>query len=152
MYEKALRINASDSRVWAGLGATYRVLGSGKLSQESYQKAVDRAEVSLSVNPNDPILLCTLAGYYVDLGRRVEGRSFIRRALSLAPNNPNVLGRAGIVHEQLGGRREALKYLEKAIKSGFSTTEINYDPEMKGLREDPEFQKILKKVTKGGDR
>ncbi len=143
MFEKALKLNASNHLVWAGLGAAYRAMGSKKIAQEVYEKATQLAELNSKVNPKDPIPLCNLAGYYVDIGKKAEARALIQRVLAMAPKNIEVLGRIGVVYEQLGDRNTALKFLGEALKKGFSTTGIDYNPEMKGLREDPRYQQLV---------
>jgi serine/threonine-protein kinase len=143
-YEKALQINPKDYRVWGHLAAAYHAMGSNRLAQESYEKAASMAEEERRINPRDPTPLYHLAGYYADLGKETEARSLLHQAVLLAPNDVNTLGRVGLVNEQLGQREQALKWLALALKKGYSTTDIDYDPEMRSLRKDPRYQQLSK--------
>jgi serine/threonine protein kinase/tetratricopeptide (TPR) repeat protein len=146
-YNKALRLIATDHRVWAGLAASYRALGSTKIAREASEKAAELVQSNLKVNPRDMKSLARLAGYYVTLGKKDSALPLIHKALSLASNDPEVLGHVGTIYERLGEREQALKWLAEALKGGYSTTSITYDPDMKGLRGDPRFQKLLKEAT-----
>lgn len=141
-YEKALKLNRTDYVVWGGLGATYRELGSKKLAQETYETAIRLAEEDARVNPQDAGPISQLAGYYADVGRKVEARSLLLKAVLLASDNADVLKRVGMAYELLGDREQALRWIGHAVKKGCSTTEIRYSPEMKGLREDPRYAQL----------
>jgi tetratricopeptide (TPR) repeat protein len=146
-YDRVLKLNASNHVAWNGLAASYRAMGSTKLAKEASAKAATLAENNIKVNPRDAITLATLAGYDADLGKKGAARSLLGQAILLAPNDPDVLGRAGMVYEQLGERKQALKWIQQALKRGYSTTNIDHGPEMKGLREDPAYQKLLKEIV-----
>ncbi|HCA79080.1 MAG TPA: hypothetical protein DEP53_05030 [Bacteroidetes bacterium] len=147
-YQKARRLNQKDHQVWGGLGAAYRELGSKILAQESYQKAAQYALERLEVNPSDPQVLSQLAGYYADLGRKADARAALRKAISIAPTDKRVMSRAVSTFELLGDRKQAIFWLAKVAASGPISQEIKYSPEMKHLREDPEYQKLLKEQTR----
>jgi tetratricopeptide (TPR) repeat protein len=144
-YDNAIRIRNTNFQTWAGRAAAYRALGSRQFSQEYYEKAIQLAEANIKVNGKDGGTRAMLAGYYADVGKRAEARSMLSQALALGPNDGRVLGRAAMVSEQLGEREHALKYLKQALQNGFVPTDIDYDPEMKGLREDPQYNQISKR-------
>jgi eukaryotic-like serine/threonine-protein kinase len=132
-----------DYGVLAGLGAAYRAMGSQKLAQEIYEEAVRLAEGQLKVRPNDAMLISRIGELYADVGRKAEARAAALKALSLAPNNGTVLRRTGMMYELLGDRQEALRLFARAVEKNDPLIEIRYSPEMKSLREDQRFQKLL---------
>jgi eukaryotic-like serine/threonine-protein kinase len=144
-YDNAIRIRNTNFQTWAGRAAAYRALGSRQFSQEYYEMAIQLAEANIKVNGKDGVTRAMLAGYYADVGKKNQARSMLSQALVLGPTDGRVLGRAAMVSEQLGERDSAIKYLKQAIQNGFVPTDIEYDPEMKGLREDPRYAQITQR-------
>ena len=147
VYLKAKRLGPKDHQVWGGLGAAYLELGSKKLSRESFERAALYALERLTINPTDPQVLSQLAGYYADLGKKGDAMTALRKALSLAPNDRRVMSRAVTTFELLGDREKAIDWLRKLAASGPVSQEIKYSPEMKKLREDPKYQRLLKEKS-----
>jgi len=147
-FEKARSIVPTDHHVWGGLGAAYHELGSTKLAQEAYDTAARLADEQRKVDPRDLVVVADLAGYDADLGRKSESLSLVRELLSRAPNDPEMLGRAGMIFELLHEREQALKNLETALKLGYASAELKYSPEMRGLRNDPRYTKLIEVTTK----
>jgi hypothetical protein len=50
---------------------------------------------------------------------------------------------AAIVHNQFGEEDEALKWLEAAVRRGYSAAEIKVAPELDNLRGEARFQKLV---------
>jgi tetratricopeptide (TPR) repeat protein/TolB-like protein/tRNA A-37 threonylcarbamoyl transferase component Bud32 len=145
-YDNAIRIRNTNFQTWAGRAAAYQAFGSKELSREYYEKAIQLAEGNVKINARDAETRSHLAGYYVDVGRKEQGRSMLAQALALGPEDKAVLGRAAMISEQLGEREKAIRYLKHAIHNGYVPTDMDYSPEMKSLREDPRY----KQITKGG--
>jgi len=146
-YEDAIRLRGTDYRVWGFLGAAYYWSGADTAKvRQSYRKAVALAETGLTVNPRDASLLSDVSEYYALMGQSRKARATIHKALSLEPTNTDIIGKAGSIFEELGNRDEALTWISKAIKQGYSPAEFENDPAMGKLREDPRY----KKLTEGG--
>jgi Flp pilus assembly protein TadD len=122
-------------------------MGSQKLAQEAYEQAVKLTEGELLINPKDPDAISRLAEFYADVGRGADARTTALKALSLAPKDGNVLRRIGMMYELLGERQQALRLLGQAIEQKDPLTEIKYSPEMKGLREDPGYRKLMSNAS-----
>lgn len=147
-YEKALALQSSDFRIWGHLASAYYWSDRKQIAVETYRKAAAMAEEQYRLNPRDPILLYTLAGYYSMIGRQRDARSLLGRALTIAPKDVRVTGRSAMVYEQLGKRELALQWLEKAFQLGFSPSELDHDPVMKNLRADRRYQELVSKSPK----
>jgi Flp pilus assembly protein TadD len=144
VYQKAVRFTSTNYQAWGGLGAAYHELGSKKLSQESYEKALTLALGLLKLNPTDTQILSQLSGYYADLGKKTESRAAIRKAISLAPDDKGVMSHAVTTYELLGDREQAIIWLTKVLAQGPIPHDIKYDLEMKNLREDPRYKQLTK--------
>ncbi len=143
-YESALKIDDHNQQVWSNLAEAYRQAGDTLRSRQASDMALKRAEDNLRLNPNDPALLVSLAGKYAGRGDKGKAKTMIERAISISPDNVVLMGRAAMVYEQAGDRHEALMLLARAFRNGYSPAEIENSPEMKGIRSDPLYRKILK--------
>ncbi len=144
-YEHALELDDKDYTVWANLAAAYSELGRMENSVNAYLMAVKKAEAVLELSPENAELTGQIAGYYAALGKKEKARSLLVRALNLAPNNTVLLGHAAMTYEELGDRNTAIALLLKAFKKGYSPAEVENAPEMKGLRADRRYRKLLQK-------
>lgn len=142
-YESALKIDDHNQQVWSNLAEAYRQAGDSLRAKQASGMALRRAEDNLRLNPNDPTLLVSLAGMYAGRGDKDRVKTMIERAVSISPGNVVLMGRAAMVYEQAGDRHEALMLLTRAFRNGYSPAEIENAPEMKGLRSDPLYRKIL---------
>ncbi len=144
-YESALRIDDHNQQVWSNLAEAYRQAGDTLRSRQVSDLALKRAEDNLRLDPNDPTLLVSLASMYAGRGNKDKVKPMIERAVSVSPDNVVLMGMAAMVYEQAADRHEALMLLARAFRNGYSPTEIENSPEMKGLRSDPLYRKRLKK-------
>jgi tetratricopeptide (TPR) repeat protein/TolB-like protein len=146
MYEWAVEFDdpSIDYKTWGNLASAYYwAPGERHKAWDKYRIAIDLAEQERKENPNDPIVLAFLAGYYADVGDGARSRVLIQEALRVAPKNAEVVFRAGHAYEKLGDREKALVWIGNAIDQGYSQEEIRQDPGLKELREDVRFKLLL---------
>jgi len=149
MYEKALAIRDSDHRIWGYLASTYkRIPDEKQKADDAHRRAIQHAEEQLQVNPNDPDLLTSLAGYYTEFDEKQKSLSFLHKTIQLQPTDVSLIFRIGYIYEQLEMRNEALMWLEKALAKEDLLTEIESDPALRDLRNDPRFKKMKAKYEK----
>ncbi len=146
-YEKALKINDKDYLVWANLAAAYSQTGNKEKSLAAYRTAVNKGGAILRLNPENAALMEDIAGYYISLGEKEKAKNLISTALAASPANVMLVGRAAMAYEELGERSTALRLLAEAFKNGYSPTEVENAPEMKGLRKDPRFIRLVKEIS-----
>ncbi len=140
MYETALQIDDASYMVWGNLGSAYHAMPDGQeRARVAYAQAIERALEEHAVNPNDPDIIASLAGYHVMIGEEARARDYIQDALTMAPENASVLYVAATTFERLGEREQALQYIERAIDRGYSRAEIMAQPELRALIADPRF-------------
>ena len=99
------------------------------------------------INPRQPGLLAQLADAYSMLGKRGEALDAAAAAERLGPDADAAFALVN-TFEQLGERSLALKWLERAIASGYSLDSIERSPSLTALRKDARYQpKSRKSVT-----
>jgi tetratricopeptide (TPR) repeat protein len=147
MYEKALEISDKSYITWANLAnACYWIPGRRKEAYDLYRRAAEMAEEKRKINPRDPRLLTSLAGYCAMIDEGDRAVLLIEQALELAPDNGRIAYYAGFTYEQVGDRKNAVKWIGKAIALGYPLAEIERDPWLVGLRDDERFQGLLRKA------
>jgi serine/threonine-protein kinase len=148
-YEKALALEEGDYRLWRNLAAArYWAPGLRPGAAAAYRRAADLAEKARAVNPRDPGLLVRLADCYAMLERAEEARSLARRALELAPEDVELMSVAAAVYEQLGDRTLALRWIERALRGGFSLDTVDRTPDLARLRADPRFAALRRSLPR----
>ena len=144
MYEKAIAYNDLDYRVWSNLAeAYYWAPGERDRSFESNRKAAELAEGIKKVNQNDPSVLASLASIYATMGDSVQARSLLQQLTDAEPDQLQVIFTIGSTYEFLGERELALEWIGKALDRDFSLAQIDRNPRLKELREDPRYQQLV---------
>jgi len=144
MYETALKLHDRDYILWGNLASAYYwIPGERDKAHEAYQKAIELAKEELEVNPSDPDIMISLAGFQAMTGNETEAIKNIQKSLELAPDNTDVMFRAGTAFEKLGERDDAIFWIQKAIEHGHSKSEIMNQPELEDLIADHRFQEVV---------
>lgn len=142
--KRATELSPHNDIMWRNLGDAYDQIPSRAAdAREAYQKALETATEELKVTPKQPNLLSYVALYHAHLGQRAEAETFINRALEIAPKNSEILFTAAIVYELTGQRDKALKAVADAVKAGYSVEEIDKEPELRALHNDPRYKAWL---------
>ncbi len=140
-FEKALALNDRDYRMWRNMGSAYYwAPGEREKSRAAYQRAVKLIEDQRQVNPKDPKLMIDLADAYSMTGRPADASKLVRQGIALSSTDAENFFRAAGVFTQLGDRNSAFDALEKAVRAGYSIRELQNDPGLQTLREDPRYK------------
>lgn len=147
MYEKALEINGKDYRVWGYLALANRWFPEKKEDAiDAYQHAIALIEEKLKINPNNPTILATLAGYYEGIGEDQKALSILQKVETMVVDDVKDQFLIGQNYELLGKREKALKWIENAFAQGYALKDMEHIPELDGLRADSRFQELIKNV------
>jgi serine/threonine protein kinase/tetratricopeptide (TPR) repeat protein len=147
MYEMTLEFNDKDYVVWGNLAnAYYWAPGEREKAQKTYERAIELAEESKSINPHDPGIIISLAGYYAMTDDRERAFTHLREALTMAPNDAWIMYYAGTTYEQLGERENALHWIEQALRNDYSKSEVLSYPGLRELIADERFEKIIQDI------
>jgi serine/threonine protein kinase/Flp pilus assembly protein TadD len=142
-YNTALELNPQDEVIHLNLGDAYLGVGRSEEAEAQFERAMQLMQERLSIDPDDAPLLGLLAVCKAKLGRRQEALSSIERAGELEPRNTLVSYRSAVVCALTGQTEEAIEHLRVALSHGYSRSEAERDPDLKALRERPEYRSLL---------
>ena len=145
--QRAIELRPQKYDYWGNLADGYRMIpGESNKAQEAYRKAIRLAELQLKVNPIDADVLSSLALYYARTNDPELARKYMSKALKEKSDDVDVLRVACLVELESGDRKEALRWLQKAIASGYAKEQLVANPELGGLHSDPEFDRLAKEA------
>ena len=141
--EQATRLPGADSRIWGNLARAYRWDGRAAQARVVYETAIRIARAEVAVNPRYPAIRANLALLWAETGNGPEALAEIAGALERSQTDVTVLFSSAVVHELLGDRESALEALEAAAKGGHSIVDIRRHPDLRRMREEPRYQRLL---------
>ncbi len=144
IFEKAVELQPQQQLAWGNLADAYRWAGEKQKALETYGKAIAIAAKELEVNPRDASLMAQLAQYYAKSGKTAQGLQYIKRARAISPNEVPFMYFEGMVQGLAGNTHEAIAALQSAFEKGYPVREAINDPELDGMRSNPEFQNLIK--------
>jgi serine/threonine-protein kinase len=150
-YKSAIDLGEGTYEAWGYLAAAYEWAGKTDDARQAHQKAAELAEERLEINRRDQEVLGHLASYYAYLDNREKALEMLKRVIAESPTDPQDLSRIGEAYERLGMRREAIHFLEEALKRGYALTEIVDYPGFADLLADSTFKSILAQYQSTGD-
>ena len=143
--QKALQLNDKDYLVWANLMAAYQGLNQKSNFENAREHAISLLEQNVTSKPEDALTQVSLASLYAQKGLKEKAITRAQAALARAPDNPNVLELAAETYETLGDRRQALQYVDRALKNGYPLDQLKDAPELRNLLSDPNFRPVPEK-------
>jgi serine/threonine protein kinase/Tfp pilus assembly protein PilF len=127
--------------------ATYWILGLLLRKMGRYEQAIAEGEKGVTLSGGSPLVRAALAQSLAAAGRRKQAMEILDELVGLAKQryvSPYFF--AGI-HAGLGEDDHAIKYLERAYEEhSHWLIYLHIDPGMDGLRSDPHFQDLLRRV------
>jgi serine/threonine-protein kinase len=143
LFQKAVDLAPNDVLYQRNLADAFRLMGQRDKAMAAYDKAIALAFNAYKVNPRDAKNLAQLATCYAKKGDDKRAMEFMGQATAIDPNDNSILFKQGIIHALAGRTSQALASLSDALHKGYSVQEAKSDPELKALRETPEFKKLL---------
>ena len=143
-FEKAVDMRPQDPYFVGNLADCYRWLGQQEKANSTYDRAIALAFQSLKTNPRDAVALGFLGLFYAKKHDTARGLEFIRRAREINPNELDFFYKEAVINTLAGRMPEALQSLREALSRGYSVREAYADPELKDLRQRPEFPAMAK--------
>lgn len=141
---KALDMNSENYIVWGNLRNEYEWLKQPDKAEDARRREIPLLEQTVQRNPRDGEAFAQLANLYGEEHEREKALATLRTAFALAPTDPLVLDMAADVHENLGDRQQAIEYVQKAMRVGFTKDQLVTDPELQELLKDPAMKAIVK--------
>ena len=126
---------------WLQMGICYGLLADPAKARAAFLKGLALAESEVAQNPRSGRDRAFLAYFCAQTGDRRRAESEAAQALQLSPQDVNARAAVVWTQEVLGQRAASLR-----MAAGFSAdmlAELNRRPELKSLREDPQFLRLL---------
>lgn len=143
-FEKAVGLSPNETALVGNLADSYRWLGQQEKARDTYDQAISLGFKALQINPRNAKALSSLALYHAKKGDSTRGLDFIRQARAIDSSDVYLLYNEAVINALANRLPEALKSLQEALTKGYSPGEAISDPELKALRQQPEFQTIVK--------
>jgi adenylate cyclase len=148
LFEKATQVRPEDYEAALFLVSAYDDLNLEIEMENEIKRALEVVRKHLNLNPDDARALYLGAGALIKAGEPEEALQMVEKAVLIDPNETAVLYNASCIYSLLGKIDMALDYFEKAIESGYSSREwIENDSDLDPIRDNPRFQKIMKKLN-----
>ena len=139
--EEALSIDDADWLAWGNLAFVYaRMNGMDQQTIDTFDKAIELAEIARKQNPRDPYVHSDLAMYYAETGQPKLAIQRLEAALALSPNSGEIAAAAAEAHETMGQREEALALLKTALDLGYPMRRLQSNSALNELMLDPKMQ------------
>ena len=111
-----------------------------------FAEATAECEKARDLN-DDPAVLAYLANAYARSGKREEAMKVVAQMHELARQRYVPAYGFGIAYAGLGDKDQAFQWLERSLQDrAWEITYLKVDPNMDGLRSDPRFNDLVKRV------
>ncbi|NIM00281.1 MAG: protein kinase [Acidobacteria bacterium] len=146
-YERAMELQPDDYQTHLLLGFVYSKLGRTADAQAVRRRGVRLVEERLEFDPNDVRALYLGANALVSLGEFERGLEWTCRALTIEPREPMLLYNAACIYCIAGRFDEAIEFLERAVRHGFSNRDwMRNDVDLDPLHDSPRFSALVESI------
>ena len=122
-------------------------LGKVRLAQDDAPAAVVLLEKAVELAPGNGWAWNSLAFAYLAAKQPAKAASSFERVLPFAPKNPGLLYNAACAYALAGDAGKAIELLDRAVTEGFKDKAgLMSDPDLAGIRGDPRFTELVKKL------
>ena len=146
-FEQALAMDGASNRFifWINLAdATRQVPGRTAEAERSYRRGIQMLDDLLESRPGDIRLRSRRALAQARAGDTQAAREDLDFVHDVGTGGDLYsLFRLAIAEELVGERQKALDALSETLQSGFSLSEVRYEPDLVKLRADPRFHHLL---------
>jgi eukaryotic-like serine/threonine-protein kinase len=147
-FERALAMGgaANDHLRWANLADAYRQLpDAADKAREHYDHAITLIDAALERAPQDLTLRSRRALYLAKRGDCARADAGLASLTEVRDPPTYAVFRMAVTLEICGHRPRAIAMLERALASGFSLAEVGNDPELRALRADPAYHRMIQR-------
>jgi len=140
---RATELEPNYAAHWGTLGDALTLLGREDEAREAYQTAARCGREKVAASPLDPLAHSALAVWCAKAGDLLSALSETARAREMGPDNSDILFSNALVRCIQGRDDEAFALLEKARKLGLGRAQVEHDPALIRLHQDPRFKRII---------
>jgi len=139
--ENTLDLDPNYFQMQWGLGFAY-------LEKSMYELAITKVRKALQLSRDAPMFIALLGETYAAAGYREDAQKILEQLKELSKQryvSPYVVGR---IYAALNEKDEAFRWLETAYQSRAAWMPfLKVDPRLDGLRSDPRFQDLLRRMN-----
>jgi serine/threonine-protein kinase len=149
-FENALKLTPSNYRNWGNLGDAYRwTPGRKTAAADAYARGIELAREAAKASPDDLDVRSSLAVYLAKSGRTSECLEELRNITSSdRPRAAAVHFKTALAYDLAGERRNALASMKLALDAGYPVRELQFEPDLAGMRLDVRYHRLLAAVSK----
>ena len=147
LFRNAGSVRQEDFQSPILLAQALRMLGRAAEAELANREGIRRAEHVLALNPRDGRALSIGSVALFEDGQVARALEWSERSVELYPEDPSSLINAACVRIKSREYERALELLERVFGRGWGKRDwIEHDPDYDALRDDPRFQRLLKKL------
>lgn len=147
MHERAVALDSTSSESWALLASALFRSGGTERAAAAWRRMIAIDAQTLRVNPTDEDALAGLAVGYARTGQPDRARDALRRMAELPQKRVGIMLDMAAAYEILGDRKQALSYIEDALRQGVRPAAIEMSSDLDRLRADPRYRDLLSAVA-----
>jgi adenylate cyclase len=149
-FEKATKVMETDFHAWGMLTSCRYAVGDQDGGLESARETLKQVEQVLSKDPSNGAAISFGVHALAILGERERAMEWMERALLIDPENLNMrYNFACALARDMDDREGAIKMLESSVsRLRGSIGNIEFDPDLASIRDDPRFKKMVADVKK----
>ncbi|CAM2064130.1 Non-specific serine/threonine protein kinase [Sulfidibacter corallicola] len=147
-FTKAVELKDTKYMYQGNLGDALRLAGDHAASRQAYERAIERVDAELAVNPEQHEMRLDLILYLAKTNQADRARDEMTRL----PRNggPLFTYLQALAYAILGETDKAFPLLEQALDGGYPFFEVQAEPEWDALREDPRYIALSESFQKSG--
>jgi len=142
-YRRATELEPRKADHWGNLGDALTMLKRSNDAHAAYLEAAEDARIEAERVPTDPRAHSMLGLYCARARDKTCALQEANRAAAMQPGSLDILFRNAIIYSIFGDVDGALSWLEKSVKLGLSKTQMQSDPDLVPLHNDPRYLKIF---------
>ncbi|TET74478.1 MAG: tetratricopeptide repeat protein [Candidatus Aminicenantes bacterium] len=146
-YDRAIEQYKKTLEMEPNFGVARLRLGRAYLQREMFEEAIAEFKKAASLSDESIHMLAALAHGYAVSGRKDDAMKLLDRLKELSKDRYVPSYELAVIYLGLEDKDQALKWLEKAYEErGSYLGYIKVDPNIDGLRSDPRFKELLKRM------
>jgi serine/threonine-protein kinase len=147
MFEKAVTFDRADTSMMVNMADSYRFEGKPDRARAAYQQAISLGNRELKTNPKSSDVMAQMALCYANLGEAQQAETYVKRARGIDKTSLDILYYQVQIYALLGKTAEALAALREALEKHYPADVVAADPNVDSLRNNPEFNDLIKKYS-----
>ena len=140
------KTQAQDTAAAAARAEQHVVQGMNYIKMKDFDNAIVEFTRATDLMPNYAVAYSNRGVAYIQQRKLNKASDDLLKAVQLDPSDKNIHYNLTALYCLQGAKDRAFDSLDKALENGFDNYDaLRTDPDIEGIRNDPEFRKILEK-------